>query len=984
MKRLERALLLMVLAISLLFSSAPSWAQGNEPVHVYILLDAGSMYPEETRFVGTITAFAEQIKRQNPRNRVSVVVKNDVMSKDTYGNFFGNYRGFTHRENLIFEKRDYTLKDSMERVEAMQKKDDPSLRKVLLIIDGDGGVDTAAERKYNFRTHYHQYADLATKTYLDIMRASAPFCRNQEVYSVRFPIGIEDAETPETYPYILKSTNLRNQFGKQILDGLQNRGYYEMKESDPQELHGVLRRYEKKIAASTSKRVPAPYTITESVSYNLNSSKEYYIMVTIAPSKDVEKIEGLRIELSLPSGFEIVKGKEDTLVSTDLVTLPEVEGAQILRWRIRWDGKPYKDSDKIRLIYSYNHYANSFRVTELEVQNLTRAENFWNFRNYSGSKDHQFSNPGVQKLFDSLPDKERELVEEGFEDSEGGYCYGMSFTSVLAQTRRLDKERAGLRDENNHPIKNSEDIRKATKESAEDIIHLYHASQCYAVQNDGKWRIKSNKEGIEKLISYMHKVEKNGAPPVLLTFKYWESWNESYSHALVMYNMIPWPGDDYDYAIYYYDSNGPGNLHQLLVNEKNGQFKSLDKNLNKGKITRVIDDVTPLDPFRMTGVIDQSEFGKLRDATFNPIVFISPSSGILSLTSQKSGRSWIIDTDNMEKTKLDWRSLSAGEGSGRYAITLPEGEVGYRLRPERGDRSLDALVSYKDQLINVTVSKAGELTFDPKGTLGIKGAQGTVHAKLVRNKRKGSEENFYAVKGRANGDIALSQTSSGLKGEGKLSNVQLRYGSGKNRKETKGIAEFNGGYLLGAKAAGLPFSDVAQSSWYYPAVRYVYEKGLMTGVNADTFSPETTITRAQMAQIIYNMEGGKPAKNPSSFKDVPSNHWSYKAVSWAKEKNIVKGYEDGSFKPNAPITRQDAVAILYRYKIKEATANLSRNKYDGFKDRDQVAAYAQEPMAWAVDRGIVNGDNNKRLNPRNHMKRAEMAQILKNGNKIFH
>lgn len=986
MKRLERALLLIVLAISLLFSSAPSRAQGNEPVHVYILLDAGSMYPEETRFVGTITAFAEQIKRQNPRNRVSVVVKNDVMSKDTYGNFFGNYRGFTHRENLIFEKRDYTLKDSMERVKAMQKKDDPSLRKVLLIIDSDGDVDTAAERKYNFRTHYHQYADLVTKTYLDIMRASAPFCRNQEVYSVRFPIGIEDAETPETYPYILKSTNLRNQFGKQILDGLQNRGYYEMKESDPQELHGVLRQYEKKIAASTSTRVPAPYTITEGISSDSRGNHTYSVYVTVEKKPEAKDVRNLRFNLALPAGHEIVKDNKEPGFSTESeVKLDNISGEYTeIQWKIRYRGKAPKAGDKVILTYTNDDYLPERMERQLDIRPKTLWEYFWSFQNFKYPKYDRYSNSYVQNLYVGLPEQEKELVEEGFKDSKGGNCYGMAFTSILANENKLDKERLALKDNDNLPVKNSDGIGRANRDSAKDIVLLYQASQGYAFQYDDKWRVKGNKEGIEKLISYMHKVEENGAPPVLLTFKFYKLRLFRLNHALVMHSMTPLRGVEYDYVIEYYDSNRPRVSNQLFVNSKNGKFKWSQDYINKGEITCVVDDVTLLDPFHMTGVNDQSELGKLRDASFKPIVFISPSSGILSLTSQKSGRSWIIDTDDMEKTKLDWRPLSAGEGSGRYVITLPEGEVGYRLRPERGDRSLDALVSYKDQLINVTVSKAGELTFDPKGTLGIKGAKGTVHAKLVRNKRKGSEENFYAVKGRANGDIALSQTSSGLKGEGKLSNVQLRYGSGKNRKETKGIAEFNGGYLLGAKAAGLPFSDVAQSSWYYPAVRYVYEKGLMTGVNADTFSPETTITRAQMAQIIYNMEGGKPAKNPSSFKDVPTNHWSYKAVSWAKEKNIVKGYEDGSFKPNAPITRQDAVAILYRYKIKEATANLSRNKYDGFKDRDQVAAYAQEPMAWAVDRGIVNGDNHKRLNPRNHMKRAEMAQILKNGNKILH
>ena len=157
----------------------------------------------------------------------------------------------------------------------------------------------------------------------------------------------------------------------------------------------------------------------------------------------------------------------------------------------------------------------------------------------------------------------------------------------------------------------------------------------------------------------------------------------------------------------------------------------------------------------------------------------------------------------------------------------------------------------------------------------------------------------------------------------------------------------------------------------------------MTGLGADMFSPETSITRAQMAQIIYNMEGGQSAKNPSSFKDVPANHWSFKAVSWAKENNIVAGYGDGSFKPNDPITRQDAVAIMYRYVAKNNEALAMKVNLDRFKDRGDLSAYAVKPMAWAVEKGIINGDTSGRLNPKSPMKRAEMAQMLKNGEKVL-
>lgn len=968
----------MVLAIALLFSSAPIRAQGNEPVHVYILMDAQAMFPEETRFAGTITDFAERIKKQNPKNRVSVVVKGDVMSNDTYGDFFGNYSGLHHRVNLIYGNGEYTFKDGVARVKELQKKDDPSYRKVLLMIDNECDVFKAADGAFMFVTNdsdYARYENLATRGFMDTMKVAEPFCKNQEVYSVRFPIYTGDGGPQDYAAYTSKTFDLKRRMGTLLLHSLQNQGYYEMRDSDPAELDRVLRQYGKKILEGSKKRVPAPYTITERIIAGGDNDRTYDVSVTVEKKPEARNVRNLRFQLALPTGYEIVKDNiEAGYSTTSEVKLDDISGKYAdIQWKIRFSGRTPKAGDKITLTYTNDDYLPERVVKQLDIRPMVLRENYWSFPNFGHLENHRFSNGYVQSLYDSLPPKDRKLMDKGMRENVGGNCYGMAFTSILANENKLDKVKFELRDFDNRPVKNSDPIAKVNKESAKDIIHFYQSSQGWAAPRKKAFRVKSNKEGIQKLVRSMKDVENKAAPPVLFSYTYKGTDGKYWGHSLVMYRMTSSDKAGYDYVIDYYDSNEPGALGntKLYVNSKTGSFTSPSISSNVVRISAIAPRIDSLDPFNLKEVADEDS-----------VLFIKPGT-VFQLESFESKRRWAIDTRNMENTNLPWSVLSGGKGESYYIVVLPEKDAGYALLPEEGTVPVDAMVSYKDQLLVAKAEGTKGLGFKPGGSVVLDSAKGSVEAEFVRNNPKGNEKNYYAVKGRAKGTVAFYQTKDGLKGEGNLENVQLRYGDGKNREATKRIDRFDGGYFAGGNNRGFPFTDVAEESWYYPAVGYVYEKGLMTGIRADSFSPETSITRAQMAQIIYNMEGGKQATGPSSFKDVPKSHWSYEAVSWAKDMNIVEGYGDGSFKPDAPIARQDAVAIMYRYKMKNAGEAVSREKFDGFKDRDKVASYAEKPMAWAVEKGIINGDNHKRLNPRSPMKRAEMAQILKNGEKIF-
>ena len=175
----------------------------------------------------------------------------------------------------------------------------------------------------------------------------------------------------------------------------------------------------------------------------------------------------------------------------------------------------------------------------------------------------------------------------------------------------------------------------------------------------------------------------------------------------------------------------------------------------------------------------------------------------------------------------------------------------------------------------------------------------------------------------------------------------------------------------------LPFTDVAESAWYYEAVAYVYEKGMMTGTNdGTTFSPAMNLTRGMMARILYNLEKGT-APATGSFTDVAADAWYADAVNWAAAKGIVGGYGNGKFGPEDSITREQMAVILYNYaKFKgedmTATADLT-----AFSDGAQVSDWAEYAMKWAVGEKLINGSNNA-LNPLGTASRAEVAQVLMN------
>ena len=169
------------------------------------------------------------------------------------------------------------------------------------------------------------------------------------------------------------------------------------------------------------------------------------------------------------------------------------------------------------------------------------------------------------------------------------------------------------------------------------------------------------------------------------------------------------------------------------------------------------------------------------------------------------------------------------------------------------------------------------------------------------------------------------------------------------------------------------FVDGVSSAWYHDAVNYVVEHGLMSGYSDNAFRPNAILTRAQLAQILYN-QAGRPAAGMSNFVDVSADAWYNDAVAWAVQNGVVGGYGDGTFRPNAPITREQFTVMLWR----NSGSPKSSQELHQFTDETAISDYAQEALAWAVENGIVNGYSDGRLNPKGTATRAQTAQILMN------
>lgn len=181
----------------------------------------------------------------------------------------------------------------------------------------------------------------------------------------------------------------------------------------------------------------------------------------------------------------------------------------------------------------------------------------------------------------------------------------------------------------------------------------------------------------------------------------------------------------------------------------------------------------------------------------------------------------------------------------------------------------------------------------------------------------------------------------------------------------------------GKDCPSAPFTDVDTAKWYHLSVDYVLAHKMMNGVSSRAFAPNANLTRGMLVQILYNLEG-KPKGTAANFSDVQADAWYAEAVGWAASNKVVTGYADGTFRPNAAVTREQAAAILYRYaQSKGIDVSVGENtNILSYVDVQQASEYAIPALQWAVGAGVLNGKNGGRLVPTGTATRAEIAAIM--------
>lgn len=174
-----------------------------------------------------------------------------------------------------------------------------------------------------------------------------------------------------------------------------------------------------------------------------------------------------------------------------------------------------------------------------------------------------------------------------------------------------------------------------------------------------------------------------------------------------------------------------------------------------------------------------------------------------------------------------------------------------------------------------------------------------------------------------------------------------------------------------------PFTDLDASAWYHDAVEYVLDKGLMSGVSADTFAPGTQMSRGMMVTILWNLAGKPVVESSIDFSDVEDGQWYSDAVRWAVCEGIASGYGNGTFGISDLLTREQLAAMLYSHEKRQGGGFVGAWMFRlDYADVMQISDWAYEPMCWMIMKGVISGKDGGILDPCGIAVRAEAAQML--------
>lgn len=185
---------------------------------------------------------------------------------------------------------------------------------------------------------------------------------------------------------------------------------------------------------------------------------------------------------------------------------------------------------------------------------------------------------------------------------------------------------------------------------------------------------------------------------------------------------------------------------------------------------------------------------------------------------------------------------------------------------------------------------------------------------------------------------------------------------------------------LNASAANVSdMTDIPSGSWYESAVQYCLNNNYMNGESETKFNPNGTVSRAQMVQVLYNLEG-QPGytSGHTPFEDITPGSWYYNAVRWSEENGIASGTSATTFKPNTPVTREQVATFFANYAKFKNNYSGAQSDLSKYSDQNKISAWAKENISWAVNYGLMSGTSETTLDPQGTCIRAQLAQFIKN------
>ena len=301
-------------------------------------------------------------------------------------------------------------------------------------------------------------------------------------------------------------------------------------------------------------------------------------------------------------------------------------------------------------------------------------------------------------------------------------------------------------------------------------------------------------------------------------------------------------------------------------------------------------------------------------------------------------------------------------------------------------------IQHKGYEYSATANVSGEITFtNPHGfseftfttdSQAVATIGSTSYTSLQAAVDDATSDDIIVVK---NGNVDLSATAyktvKVMNGTENNINVTINGVSrtiGKNATETF-VYTSGGGTPSEPEEPTWPFTDVTEGDdWFYDAVAYVYENGIMAGTDETTFEPYMELDRAMAAQLFYNLEGKPVVTGDSTFTDVTSGHWAVDAITWAAQNDIVAGIGGDLYDPDSNVTREQFAQMLYNYAKYKGYDLTATGDLTQFPDAGSISSWAEAALGWANGKGLINGHENGTIDPKGSTIRAQAASIMAN------